>query len=321
MLKCDWEKCVVVRGDTRKNLPWNIGQFGSNTSTTMARTNYVAAMDALQKMKEIAAKDLGGKPEDFDIDGNRIFAKSAPGRGMTYAKVAQRAIELGGKYSGKELPADINPMTRASATALSGGGLIGVAKDNLPVGGETAAFAVAFVEIELDIETGQHRMPAFLTKNSLGQLPVLELDDGTTLTESVAICRYFEEMIPEPPLFGRSAMERALVEMWNRRMEIELLLPTIDVFIHTHPFWAGKRQQLPDWGEHQRKHLSERMRWLDGELKDRQHIGIDRYNIADITAQVALLTARGACKMPIPEDHKNLARWWADVTKRPSARA
>ncbi len=157
VLKCDWEKCEVVRGDTRKNLPWNIGQFGSNTSFTMSRTNYVAAMDALQKLKEIAAKDLGGRPDDYDVDGNRVFAKSARSRGMTYAKAAQRAIELGGKYSGKELPEGINPMTQASVTAMAGSGLIGVATDRLPMG-EIAAFAVCFMEIELDIETGQHRI-------------------------------------------------------------------------------------------------------------------------------------------------------------------
>jgi glutathione S-transferase len=172
-----------------------------------------------------------------------------------------------------------------------------------------------------DVETGLHRKPEFGAKNSLRQLPVLELDDGTTLTESVAICRYFEETVPEPPLFGRSTIERAQVEMWNRRMEIELLLPTIDVFVHTHPFWTGKREQMPDWGARQKAHLVERMRWLDGELKDRQFIGVDRYNIADITAQVALLTARGACGLPIPDDHKNLARWWGAVSKRPTARA
>jgi glutathione S-transferase len=175
-------------------------------------------------------------------------------------------------------------------------------------------------EIE-DVVTGLHRAPEFLVKNSLQQLPVLELDDGTTLTESVAICRYFEETVPEPPLFGRSTIERAQVEMWNRRMEIELLLPVIDVFVHTHPFWVGKREQMPDWGAKRRAHLVERMRWLDDELKDRQFIGIDRYSIADITAQVALLTARGACGLPIPEDHKNLARWWGAVSKRPTARA
>ena len=174
---------------------------------------------------------------------------------------------------------------------------------------------------ELDIETREHKTPAFLAKNALGHLPVLELDDGTTLTESIAICRYFEEMVPEPPLFGRSTLERAQVEMWNRRMELELLLPVIDVFVHTHPFWIGKREQMPAWGEERKKQLIERMRWLDRELEGREFIGIDRYNMADITAQVALLTARGAMKIAIPEDHKNLARWWGAVTKRPTARA
>ncbi len=174
---------------------------------------------------------------------------------------------------------------------------------------------------ELDIETREHKAPEFLAKNSLGQLPVLELDDGTTLCESIAICRYFEEMVPEPPLFGRSTLERAQVEMWNRRMELELLLPVIDVFVHTHPFWVGKREQMPAWGEAQRKVLVERMRWLDKELAGRSFIAGDRYTMADITAQVALLTARGVAKLPIPEDHKNLSRWWADVTKRPTARA
>ena len=167
-LQYDWENCVVERGDSRKHLPWNIGQFGSNTSFTMARTNYVAAMDAVQKIKEIAARELGGKPDDYDIGAEKVFAKSRPGKHLTYAEVARRAIALGGRYSGQELPADINPMTRASATALAGSGLIGVAKDNLPVGGETAAFACAFVEIELDVETGQHRIIELLNVGDCG---------------------------------------------------------------------------------------------------------------------------------------------------------
>src|SRR6185312_3626528 len=168
VLKYDWEKCVVERGDTRKHLPWNIGQFGSNTSFTMARTNYVAAMNALMKIKEIAAQDLGGKPDDYDVDGEKVFATARPGRSMTYAAVAKRAIAIGGKYSGAELPKDLNPMTRASATALAGSGLIGAAKDTLPVGGETAAFAAAFVEIELDLETGQHRVIDVLNVGDCG---------------------------------------------------------------------------------------------------------------------------------------------------------
>ncbi|HET7812586.1 MAG TPA: xanthine dehydrogenase family protein molybdopterin-binding subunit [Steroidobacteraceae bacterium] len=156
VLKIDWDDCIIERGDSRKNLPWNIGQFGSNTSYTMTRTNYVAAQDMLAKLKEIAARDLGGKPEDYDVDGAKVFSKT--GKSMSYADAARRAIALGGKFDGHELPADINPMTRASATALAGTGLIGVAKDNLPWTGQPSAFAACFIEIELDTETGMHRI-------------------------------------------------------------------------------------------------------------------------------------------------------------------
>ena len=162
VLKVDWDDCVVVRGDTRKHLPWNFGQFGSNTSFTMARTNFVAATDAVHKLCEIAARQFGGTADAYEVDGKRVYRKGSPGTGMTYAQAAQRAIALGGKFDGHELPADINPMTRESATALAGSGLIGVAKDTLPVGGETAAFAAAFVQIELDLETGKYRILDYL---------------------------------------------------------------------------------------------------------------------------------------------------------------
>jgi glutathione S-transferase len=104
-------------------------------------------------------------------------------------------------------------------------------------------------------------------------------------------------------------------------MELELLLPTIDVFVHTHPFWVGRRPQIADWGAARRAHLVARMKWLDAELKDRPFIAGEAYGIADITAQVALLTARGALKLAIPDDHTHLARWFATVSARPSARA
>jgi CO/xanthine dehydrogenase Mo-binding subunit len=158
VLKIDWEDCVIERGDSRRNLPWNIGQFGSNTSYTMTRTNYVAAQDMLAKLREIAAQDLGGKPDDYDVDGKRVFAKSDKSKALSYADAARRAIALGGKFDGHDLPKDINPMTQASATALAGTGLIGVAKDNLPWMGQPSAFAACFIEIELDTETGMHRI-------------------------------------------------------------------------------------------------------------------------------------------------------------------
>jgi xanthine dehydrogenase molybdenum-binding subunit len=155
VLKANWDNCVVVRGDSSKHLPWNLGQFGSNTSFTMTRTNYVAAMDAVAKLKEIAAMDLGGAPEDYDIGGERVFSKSDSSKGLTYAQAAQRAIELGGKFDGHGVPDDLNVMTKASAAGVAGTGLVGVAKDNLPRTGTVPALAAGFIEIELDKETGK----------------------------------------------------------------------------------------------------------------------------------------------------------------------
>ena len=155
VLRANWDNCTVVRGDSSKHLPWNLGQFGSNTSFTMTRTNYVAAMDAVAKLKEIAAMDLGGAPEDYDIGGERVFSKSDNTKGLTYAQAAQRAIDLGGKFDGHEVASDLNVMTKASATGLAGTGLIGVAKDNIPRTGTVPALAAGFIEIELDVETGK----------------------------------------------------------------------------------------------------------------------------------------------------------------------
>jgi xanthine dehydrogenase molybdenum-binding subunit len=156
VLRCNWDNCIVERGDSRKHLPWNLGQFGSNTSFTMTRTNYVAAIDALEKLLEIAAIDLGGSPGDYEIGNERVFLKSDPTRFITYAMAASRAIELGGKYSGQIAPEDINSMTRNSVAGLAGTGLIGVAKDNLEKEGTVPALAAGFVQIELDLETGKY---------------------------------------------------------------------------------------------------------------------------------------------------------------------
>ncbi len=158
VLKYDWDNCVIVRGDSRKHLPWNLAQFGSNTSYTMTRTNYVAAMDAVNKLKEIAATDLGGSPDDYDIGDHTVFATADPSKSMTYAQAAQRAIELGGKFSGQEAPEDLNPMTAGAVAGLAGQGLIGVAKDTLESDGTPPAFAAAFMEIELDLETGKYEI-------------------------------------------------------------------------------------------------------------------------------------------------------------------
>jgi len=162
VLKYDWDHCVVERGDSRKHLPWNLGQFGSNTSFTMTRTNYVAAMDALQKLKEIAAMDLGGASEDYDIGAEAVFARADATRRLSYAQAAQRAVELGGRFAGYEVAEDLNEMTKRSAAGLAGSGLIGVAKDNLGRSGTVPALAVGFMEIDLDLETGRWEILDYL---------------------------------------------------------------------------------------------------------------------------------------------------------------
>jgi len=162
ILKCNWDNCVIERGDSRRHLPWNLGQFGSNTSFTMTRTNYVAAIDALEKLLEIAAIDLGGSPSDYDIADERVYLKSDPSIFITYANAAARAIELRGKYSGQYVPEDINSMTSRSVQALAGTGLIGVAKDNLEKEGTVPALAAGFIQIELDLETGKYEILDYL---------------------------------------------------------------------------------------------------------------------------------------------------------------
>ena len=162
ILKYNWDNCVVERGDSRRHLPWNLGQFGSNTSFTMTRTNFVAAQDALQKLLEIAAIKFDGSPSDFDIADERIFLKSDPSISLSYAEAATTAIELGGKFSGQVAPEDINDMTRRSVAGLAGTGLIGVAKDNLEKNGTVPALSVGFIQIELDMETGKFEILDYL---------------------------------------------------------------------------------------------------------------------------------------------------------------
>ncbi len=175
-------------------------------------------------------------------------------------------------------------------------------------------------KIEVDMMTGENKKPDYLAKNPLGRMPLLELDDGTLIAESIAICRYFESLHPEPPLFGKGAVEIAKVEMWNRRMEIEILRPISDVFEHLSPFWQGRREQCAAYGEMARTGAADRMAWLDRELEARPYIAGETYTVADITAQCALVLGKNT-GTPIPAGLANLQRWFAQVTSRPTARA
>lgn len=162
MLDMPWDKCEVIWGDTSKHLPWSSRQGGSQTIHGTSRANYAAAADAKQKLQEIAAKDLGGKPEDYTIGNQRVFRKGNPGSGMSYAQAAKRAIALGGKYDGHEVAKDLNVMTKESAAALAGIGLMGIAKDNYGRKGNTQSFVASFAEVEVDIETGEYKILDYL---------------------------------------------------------------------------------------------------------------------------------------------------------------
>lgn len=173
---------------------------------------------------------------------------------------------------------------------------------------------------QVDIVKADNRAPAFREKNPSGTVPVLELDDGTCISESVAICRYFEELHPEPPLMGVDARDRALVEMWQRRMELELLIPIAQVFRNSHPFFAGRIPQVAEWGEVNRKAAEQRLAQLDRELATRPFIAGERFTIADITALCGIDFGR-VSKIRIQPEQTNLARWHAAVSARPSAAA
>ncbi len=156
----------------------------------------------------------------------------------------------------------------------------------------------------VDIGKMEHKSAEYTAINPLQRLPALVLDDGTIITESVAICRYIEGLRPDPPLFGRGAKEEALVEMWNRRIEIYLFQAISFVFRHLHPAMREMEQQVPEWGEANKQRVYDFLQFLDRELKDRLFVAGDHYTIADITALCAIVR-----------------RWHAQVSARPSAHA
>jgi xanthine dehydrogenase molybdenum-binding subunit len=166
VLGVPWEKCDVVWGDTSKHLPFTCVSGGSQTTHAMTRAAHAVALDARQKLQEIAAKSLGGAPEDYTVADERVFRKGSAG--MTLAQAAQRAIELGGKYDGHEAPADVNKVTKASVAALAGQGLVAAAKDKYPRDGMTHSYVASFAEIEVDVETGKYYIVDFLAYADVG---------------------------------------------------------------------------------------------------------------------------------------------------------
>ncbi len=168
VLSFPWENVEVAWGSTARNLPWSSSQSGSQTTHAHTRANHAAGLDAKRKLQEIAARDLGGSPDDYDVGPLGVFRRGNPSRRLSYAQAARRAIQLGGTYDGHELPEDINPMTVASATAMSGLGLMGVAKDNFGRDGDTYSFAIGLAEVEVDEETGHVHIKEYSVAADVG---------------------------------------------------------------------------------------------------------------------------------------------------------
>jgi glutathione S-transferase len=176
-------------------------------------------------------------------------------------------------------------------------------------------------ETPVDLMTRQHKSPEHLARNSLGQVPTLELDDGTTISETVAICRYFEELQPEPSLFGRTAVEKAQVDMWVRRIEFQLMAPVGNFWRHAHPRTAALIHQYKDFGESNRKAYSNAQAWLDGELADgRPFIAGEAVSMADICALSTVDFAHWI-GLDLDEGRDHLIGWHERMKARPSAEA
>ena len=164
-----WEDCELLWGNTGKHLPWSCISGGSQTIHAMSRAGLAASLDAKRKLREIAAKTLGGRPTDYAVAGGRVFRSDA-GQGMTFAAAAKRAIELGGIYDGHECPEDLNALTKASVAALAGQGLLAVAKDTFGRQGQTYSFVATFAEVEVDVATGMYKITDFHVQADAGRV-------------------------------------------------------------------------------------------------------------------------------------------------------
>lgn len=180
---------------------------------------------------------------------------------------------------------------------------------------------IAIEYVELDLMKGALKTAEFTKLNKFQRVPVLVLDDGTAISETMAICRYFEETQPTPPLMGTNAKDRAIIEMWNRRMELGLMYAVASAFRHGHPAMAHLEvPQVKEWGEANKPRALEIVAMLDEELAGRRYVAGDTYTVADITALCAVDFMRPA-RIARPEGLKHLERWYAEVSSRPSAKA
>jgi glutathione S-transferase len=175
-------------------------------------------------------------------------------------------------------------------------------------------------ETPVNLMKREHKSPEHRARNSLGQVPTLVLDDGTAISETVAICRYFDEVQPDPPLFGTTPTEKALVDMWVRRAEFVLMQPVGAFWRHAHPRTAALLTQYKDFGESNRETYEGALKWLDRELSERPYLAGEAYTMADICALTTIDFAEWI-GLKLPEERANVRAWREGVAARPSAAA
>lgn len=191
-----------------------------------------------------------------------------------------------------------------------------------PNGFRVAAFmqekGISLAVEPINVTKGEARTPAHLARNSLGEIPLLELDDGGYLSESIAICRYLEAVYPETPLMGKNPVESAKIEMWNRRMEQQIMGPCAQYGMHVIPIFADKVEQMPEYAESQKRAFAKKMQWLDSELDDGRDYVAGEFSVADITGMAALMICGFLDDLEVPKDLKHAQHWASMVTSRPS---
>ena len=173
---------------------------------------------------------------------------------------------------------------------------------------------------QIDIMKGEHKKKEYKKASPLSQVPTLELDDGTFITESIAICRYFEALQPEPSLMGDNAEEIAIIEMWQRRFELLLMIGIANTYRHGHPAMAALEDQIKEWSESSRPRVIKMMYWFDKQIEDKEFICLNKFTIADISALVCFDFAKWP-KIEIPSDCTNLLHYYKRLNSRPSAKA
>lgn len=174
--------------------------------------------------------------------------------------------------------------------------------------------------VNVEFSKMEHRTPEFRKINPMAALPVLKLEDGTYLSESYAICRYLEELHPEPPLFGATPRERAIIEMWNRRIELDVASYVTSFVKHQQPFFAEVLTQVPEYVDACRKDALKKFDWLNADMAGRDYIAGNAFSVADITAYARIGTGKHV-GLFFTDDHPNLLRWWERIEQRPSALA